>query len=111
MIILIHIKNDSNNIYEKFHEKIIKSYFNIWYKKILHLLQKDIKLNIHNISVLMTIFINLCENSNINCNKKKIKIKYMICIILFIAINIKIILYLIFINKAILLLIHVTTVV
>ena len=34
------------------------------------LLQKDIKLNIHNISILMNIFINLHDNSNIDCNKK-----------------------------------------
>ena len=68
-------------------EKIIKSYFNIWYIKFFYLLQKDIKLNIHNISILMNIFINLCKNSGIDCNKKKIK--YMICIkILFIVINI-----------------------
>ena len=55
---------------------------------------------------------NLYDNSNIKCNKK-IKIKYMICIIIlflinsFIVINIKIVLYLLFINKVILLLIHV----
>ena len=59
-----------NNIYEEFHEKIIKSYFNIWYIKFFYLLQKDIKLNIHNISIVMNIFINLCENSSIDCNKK-----------------------------------------
>ena len=59
---------------------------------------------------------NLYDNSGIDCNKK-IKIKYMICIIIlflinsFIVINIKIVPYLLFINKAILLLIHVTTVV
>ena len=59
---------------------------------------------------------NLYDKSNIDCNKK-IKIKYMICMIilflinLFIVINIKIVLYLLFINKAILLLIHVTAVV
>ena len=55
---------------------------------------------------------NLYDNSGIDCNKK-IKIKYMICIIIlflinsFIVINIKIVLYLLFINKVILLLIHV----
>ena len=59
---------------------------------------------------------NLYDNSNIDCNKK-IKIKYVICLIilflinLFIVINVKTVLYLLFINKAILLLIHVTTVV
>ena len=54
----------------------------------------------------MNIFINLCENSSIDSNKK-IKIRYMICIIiLFMVINIKIMLYLLFINKTILLLIR-----
>ena len=49
---------------------------------------------------------NLYNNSGINYNKKKIKIKYMICIkILFlinslIAINIKIVLSLLFINRS-----------
>ena len=77
----------NGNKYEEFHEKIIKSYFNVWYIKFFYLLQKDIKLNIHNISILMNIFINLCKNSGIDCNKK-IKTKYMICIIiLFIVIN------------------------
>ena len=60
----------NNNIYEEFHEKIIKSYFDIWYIKFFYLLQKDIKLNIHNISILMNIFISLHDNSGINCNKK-----------------------------------------
>ena len=60
----------TQNKYEEFHEKIIKSYFNIWYIKFFYLLQKDIKLNIHNISILMNIFINLYGNSNIDCNKK-----------------------------------------
>ena len=59
----------NNNIYEEFHEKILKSYFNIWDIKFFYLLQKDIKLNIHNISILMNIFINLHDNSGINCNK------------------------------------------
>ena len=103
------------NRYKEFHEKIIKSYFNIWYIKFFYLLQKNIKLNksIYNISILMNIFMNLYDNSCIDCNKKKIKIKYMICIIIlflinsFIVINIKIVLSLLFINKAILLLIHV----
>ena len=54
---------------------------------------------------------NLYDNSSVDCNKK-IKIKYMICIIIlflinsFIVIHIKIELSLIFINKVILLLIH-----
>ena len=102
------------NKYKEFHEKIIKSYFNIYYIKFFYLLQKNIKSNknIYNISVLMNMFMNLYDNSSIDCNKK-IKIKYMICIIilflinLFIVINIKIVLSLLFINKVILLLIHV----
>ena len=47
---------------------------------------------------------NLYDNSGIDCNKKNKK-KYMICIILFlinsfIVINIKIVLYLLFINRS-----------
>ena len=48
---------------------------------------------------------NLYDNSGIDCNKK-IKIKYMICIIIlllinsFIEINIKIVIYLLFINRS-----------
>ena len=55
---------------------------------------------------------NLYDNSNIKCNEKN-KSKYMICIIIlflinsFIAINIKTVIYLLLINKDILLLIHV----
>ena len=85
------------NRYKEFHEKIIKSYFNMWYIKFFYLLQKNTKLNknIYNISILMNIFMNLYDNSSIDCNKK-INIKYMICIIIlslinsFIVINIKI---------------------
>ena len=57
---------------KEFHEKIIKSYFNIWYIKFFYLLQKNIKLNknIYNISILMNIFMNLYDNSGINCDKK-----------------------------------------
>ena len=60
------------NRHREFHEKIIKSYFNIYYIKFFYLLQKDIKLNknIYNISVLINIFMNLYDNSNIDCNKK-----------------------------------------
>ena len=60
------------NRYKEFHEKIIKSYFNIWYIKFFYLLQKNIKLNknIYNISILMNIFMNLYDDSNIDCNKK-----------------------------------------
>ena len=42
------------NAHKKFHEKIIKSYYNKEYIKIFYLLQKEIKLNkyIHNINVI-----------------------------------------------------------
>ena len=58
------------NRYKEFHEKIIKSYFNIWYIKFFYLLQKNIKLhkNSYNINVLMNIFMNLYDNSDIKCN-------------------------------------------
>ena len=58
------------NEHREFHEKIIKLYFNVWYIKFFYLLQKEIKLNIHNIRFLINIFINLYDNSNIDCNKK-----------------------------------------
>ena len=95
------------NRYREFHEKIIKLYFNIYYIKFFYLLQKNIKLNknIYNISVLINIFMNLYDNSNIDCNKK-IEINYMICIIIlflinsFIVINIKIIFSLVIINRS-----------
>ena len=66
--------------YKEFHEKIIKSYFNIWYIKFFYLLQKNIKLNknIYNISILMNIFMNLYDNSGIDCNKIYIYI-YDLC--------------------------------
>ena len=61
------------NRYKEFNEKIIKSYFNIYYIKFFFLLRKNIKLNknIYNISILMNIFMNLYDNSSIDCNKKK----------------------------------------
>ena len=57
---------------ENFMKKIMISYFNICYAKFFYLLQKDIKLNknIRNINVLVDIFMNLYDNSNIDCNKK-----------------------------------------
>ena len=60
------------NRYKEFHEKIVKSYFNICYIKFFYSLQKNIKLNknIYNINVLMNIFMNLYDNSSIDCNKK-----------------------------------------
>ena len=62
----------SPNRYKEFHEKIIKLYFNIEYIKFFYLLQKDIRLNkrVYNTSVLIDIFMNLYNNSNIDCNKK-----------------------------------------
>ena len=54
----------------EFHEKIIKIYFNIEYIKFFYLLQKKLNKNICNINVLMDIFVNLYDNSDINCNKK-----------------------------------------
>ena len=66
------------NRYKEFHEKIIKSYFNIWYINFFYLLQKNIKLNknIYNISILMNIFMNLYDNSGIDYNKKNENIIY-----------------------------------
>ena len=61
-----------SNERKEFHQKTIKLYFNIEYIKFFYLLQKEIKLNknIHNINVLVDLFMNLYDNSNINCNKK-----------------------------------------
>ena len=55
----------------EFHEKILEIYFNIEYIKFFYLLQKKFNKNIYNISVLIDIFINLYDNSDINCNNKK----------------------------------------
>ena len=92
MIILIHVKNAiviiiarviiiikkgigifPQNRYKEFHEKIMKSYYNIYYIKLFYLLQKNIKLNknIYNISILINVFMNLYDNSDIDCNEKK----------------------------------------
>ena len=97
MIILINLKNAiviiiarviiiikkiiyifPQNRYKEFHEKIIKSYFNIWYIKFLYLLQKNIKLNknIYNINILINILMNLYDNSGIDCNEKNKTIIY-----------------------------------
>ena len=77
-----------NYVFEhiEFCEKIIRIYFNIEYIKFFYLLQKKVKLNknICNINVLIDIFINLYDNSNIDCNKK---INYMIYIIILFLIN------------------------
>ena len=47
-------------------------------------MQKKLNKNICNINVLIDIFINLYDNSDINCNKK---ISYMIYIIILFLIN------------------------
>ena len=66
------------NRYKEFHEKIIKSYFNIWYIKFFYLLQKIFKLNknIYNINILINIFMNLYDNSGIDCNERNKTIIY-----------------------------------
>ena len=53
-------------------KKIIISYLNVEYIKFFYLLQKVIGLNISNIysDILVNIFINLYDNSNIDCNEK-----------------------------------------
>ena len=56
----------------EFREKIIKIYFNIEYIKFFYLLQKKLNKNIFSINVLIDMFINLYDNSNINFNKKKL---------------------------------------
>ena len=69
---------EENNIILK---RIAKSYFNVEYIKLFYLLQKVIKLNtikIHS-DILVNMFINLYDNSNIDCNEK-IEKKYMIYI-------------------------------
>ena len=45
------------------------------HKVFLFITKKNIKLNksIYNISILMSIFMNLYDNSSIDCNKKKQK--------------------------------------
>ena len=48
------------------------SYFNAEYIKFFYLLQKVTKLGISHINshILVNVFINLYDNSNIDCNKK-----------------------------------------
>ena len=63
------------SFFSQIYEKIIKSYFNIWYINFFYLLQKNIKLNknfsgVYNVNVLTNIFRNICDNSSIDCNKK-----------------------------------------
>ena len=61
------------NEHKEFSEEITTLYFNVEYTKFFYLLQKEIKLNknICNINVLINIFMNRYNNSNIDCNKKK----------------------------------------
>ena len=60
------------NEHKEICEKVIKLYFNIEYTKFFYLLQKEIKLNknIRNVNVLIDIFMNLYDNSDIDCNEK-----------------------------------------
>ena len=53
-------------------KKITISYFNVEYIKFFYLLQKFTKLGISNINshILINMFINLYDNSNIDCNEK-----------------------------------------
>ena len=64
-----------NGKYREFCEEnniILKSYFNVEHIKFFYLLQKVIKLNTSNIhsDILVNMFINLYDNSNIDCNEK-----------------------------------------
>ena len=64
------------DIYREFHEKIIKSYFNIKYGKFFYLLQQSLVLqsvvkNVCNVNTLIDIFMILYDNSSIDCNEKK----------------------------------------
>ena len=81
-VLLINIENFMKKIV-LFKKKTTRSYFNVEYIKFFYLLQKaidqitDKKLNLYNentcireIDMLITMFINLYENSNIDCNKK-----------------------------------------
>ena len=53
-------------------KSIAKSYYNEEYIKFFYLLQKVFKLNTSNIhiDILVNMFINLYDNSNIDCNEK-----------------------------------------
>ena len=58
--------------YSEFCKKITVSYFYVEYIKFFYLLQKVTKLGISNINshILVNMFINLYDNSNIDCNEK-----------------------------------------
>ena len=68
-----------NSKYKEFCEEnncilksIAKSYFNVEYIKFFYILQKVLKSNTSNIhsDILVNMFINLYDNSNIDCNEK-----------------------------------------
>ena len=79
-VLLVNIVNfvKKNSYISK---KIAASYFNVEYIKFFYLLQKVTKLGISNINshILVNMFTNLYDNSDIDCNKK-LQIKYMIYI-------------------------------
>ena len=58
--------------YNYIFRKITVSYFNVEYLKFFYLLQKVTKLGINNINshILINMFINLYDNSNIDSNEK-----------------------------------------
>ena len=70
-VLLVNIVNfvKKNNYILK---KITISYFNVEYIKLFYLLQKVTKLGISNINshILVNIFTNIYDNSNIDCNEK-----------------------------------------
>ena len=81
-VLLINIENFVKKIV-LFLKKTARSYFNVEYIKFFYLLQKSIdqiiskKLNLYDentctreTDMLITMFINLYNNSNVDCNKK-----------------------------------------
>ena len=70
-VLLVNIANfmKKNNYILK---RIAVTYFNVEYIKFFYLLQKVTKLGISNINshILINMFINLYDNSNIDCNEK-----------------------------------------
>ena len=69
-VIIVNIRNFVKKIY--LNNNIAKSCFNVEYIKFFYLLQKVFKLNTSNIhsDILVNMFINLYDNSNIDCNEK-----------------------------------------
>ena len=70
-VLLVNIANfmKKNNYILK---RIAVTYFNVEYIKFFYLLQKVTKLGISNINshILINMFINFYDNSNIDCNEK-----------------------------------------